>query len=78
MVFEWVVFSGVYNQMIGSRIVRLDEMDEGTDIQNYLYQKTGQRTVPNIFVGLWTSSPSLISISYTSCIFIGQQHIGGV
>lgn len=30
--------------------VELDEMNEGADIQAYLQQKTGQRTVPNIFV----------------------------
>ncbi|WFD21332.1 hypothetical protein MCAP1_003593 [Malassezia caprae] len=30
--------------------VELDEMSEGADIQAYLQQKTGQRTVPNIFV----------------------------
>ncbi|KAF5352785.1 hypothetical protein D9756_006209 [Leucocoprinus leucothites] len=34
-----------------SVIYELDEMDDGTDIQNYLHTKTGQRTVPNIFVG---------------------------
>ncbi|GAA5999796.1 hypothetical protein JCM10207_005914 [Rhodosporidiobolus poonsookiae] len=28
----------------------LDEMDEGADWQNYLASKTGQRTVPQIFV----------------------------
>ena len=29
---------------------RLDEMDEGSEIQSYLLDKTGQRTVPNIFI----------------------------
>ena len=29
---------------------RLDEMDEGSEIQSYLLAKTGQRTVPNIFI----------------------------
>ncbi|CAG8525735.1 3919_t:CDS:2, partial [Racocetra fulgida] len=29
----------------------LDNMDDGPAIQNYLSEKTGQRTVPNIFIG---------------------------
>ncbi|EJU02839.1 glutaredoxin [Dacryopinax primogenitus] len=33
-----------------SLIYELDERDDGSDIQNYLAQKTGQRTVPNIFI----------------------------
>ncbi|KIM35612.1 hypothetical protein M413DRAFT_449658 [Hebeloma cylindrosporum] len=31
-------------------IYELDEREDGADIQEYLYQKTGQRTVPNVFV----------------------------
>ncbi|KAJ3710032.1 thioredoxin-like protein [Lentinula raphanica] len=31
-------------------ILELDEMSEGAEIQDYLAKKTGQRTVPNIFV----------------------------
>lgn len=31
-------------------VVELDTKDNGSDIQNYLLQKTGQRTVPNIFI----------------------------
>ena len=30
--------------------IELDEDPDGAEIQNYLLQKTGQRTVPNIFV----------------------------
>jgi glutaredoxin len=29
---------------------RLDEREDGSAIQNYLLEKTGQRTVPNIFI----------------------------
>ncbi|KAJ8085242.1 Glutaredoxin [Marasmius tenuissimus] len=32
------------------KIYELDEMDEGEKIQAYLAEKTGQRTVPNIFI----------------------------
>ncbi|KAF9971491.1 glutaredoxin, partial [Actinomortierella ambigua] len=32
-------------------VVELDEDNEGAAIQNYLQEKTGQRTVPNIFIG---------------------------
>jgi len=31
-------------------VCRLNEREDGSDIQNYLAIKTGQRTVPNIFV----------------------------
>ncbi|KXN84979.1 Glutaredoxin-2 [Leucoagaricus sp. SymC.cos] len=34
-----------------SVIFELDEREDGADIQNYLHQKTLQRTVPNIFIG---------------------------
>jgi len=33
------------------KIFELDELEEGSEIQNYLLEKTGQRTVPNIFIG---------------------------
>ncbi|KAF9258135.1 glutaredoxin [Marasmius fiardii PR-910] len=32
------------------KIVELDEINEGDEIQNYLAQKTNQRSVPNIFI----------------------------
>ncbi|KIJ97036.1 hypothetical protein K443DRAFT_681820 [Laccaria amethystina LaAM-08-1] len=32
-------------------VVELDQRADGSDIQDYLYKKTGQRSVPNIFVG---------------------------
>ncbi|KAF5361556.1 hypothetical protein D9757_008385 [Collybiopsis confluens] len=35
---------------VEAKIFEIDLMDEGTEIQSYLYEKTGQRTVPNIFV----------------------------
>ncbi|KAH7868715.1 glutaredoxin [Lentinula edodes] len=35
---------------VPTKIFELDEMEEGAEIQSYLAQKTGQRTVPNIFV----------------------------
>lgn len=45
--------------LINSRIVnvvvplpnRLDQRNDGSAIQDYLEEKTGQRTVPNIFIG---------------------------
>lgn len=33
------------------KILELDEMSEGESIQQYLFEKTGQRTVPSIFIG---------------------------
>ncbi|KAG2022423.1 hypothetical protein CC2G_000172 [Coprinopsis cinerea AmutBmut pab1-1] len=32
------------------KVLELDELDNGSAIQDYLHQKTGQRTVPNVFV----------------------------
>ena len=32
---------------------RLDKMEEGDDIQGYLQSKTGQRTVPNVFISAY-------------------------
>ncbi|KAI0715103.1 glutaredoxin [Earliella scabrosa] len=33
-----------------TKILELDEIDDGSAIQDYLQEKTGQRTVPNIFI----------------------------
>ncbi|GJE86291.1 glutaredoxin [Phanerochaete sordida] len=35
---------------VQTQIVELDELDEGAAMQDYLYQKTSQRSVPNIFI----------------------------
>ncbi|KAJ3758773.1 glutaredoxin [Lentinula raphanica] len=35
---------------VPTKIFELDQMEEGAEIQAYLAKKTGQRTVPNIFV----------------------------
>lgn len=34
----------------GVVVIELDEMDEGSEIQNELQRVSGQRTVPNIFI----------------------------
>ncbi|CAM9197925.1 unnamed protein product, partial [Ectocarpus fasciculatus] len=38
------------NLHIEYKAFELDEMTEGADIQRLLLSKTGQRTVPNVFV----------------------------
>ncbi|TFY68597.1 hypothetical protein EVJ58_g921 [Rhodofomes roseus] len=35
---------------VPTKIYELDEINEGSEIQQYLLDKTGQRTVPNIFI----------------------------
>lgn len=46
-----LLFVRVVNRVLKYvHVLRLDEMEEGAEIQSYLAQKTGQRTVPNIFV----------------------------
>lgn len=34
---------------------RLDEIEDGSAIQDYLQEKTGQRTVPNIFISEYSA-----------------------
>ncbi|GAA6024581.1 hypothetical protein JCM11491_000286 [Sporobolomyces phaffii] len=36
---------------VDADVYELDQMDDGSEWQNYLAEKTGQRTVPNIFIG---------------------------
>ncbi|EMD42180.1 hypothetical protein CERSUDRAFT_90784 [Gelatoporia subvermispora B] len=35
---------------VPTAVYELDEREDGSDIQSYLLEKTGQRTVPNIFI----------------------------
>ncbi|OJT08491.1 Glutaredoxin-1 [Trametes pubescens] len=35
---------------VPTKIYELDEIEDGSAIQDYLQEKTGQRTVPNIFI----------------------------
>lgn len=35
---------------LSSRFSRLDEIEEGSEIQGYLIDKTSQRTVPNVWI----------------------------
>lgn len=35
---------------VQTKIIELDELDEGSAIQDYLFEKTNQRSVPNIFI----------------------------
>jgi len=36
--------------VVQAKVYELDEREDGDDIQAYLKEKTGQRTVPNIFI----------------------------
>ena len=38
---------------MSSRLDRLDERDDGEALQNYLLEKTGQKTVPNVFISAY-------------------------
>ncbi|KAG5438304.1 hypothetical protein PCANB_002792 [Pneumocystis canis] len=38
------------NSGIEYYVLELDKINEGYEIQKYLYEKTGQKTVPNIFI----------------------------
>ena len=51
---------------------RLDELDEGGDIQNYLYEKTNQRSVPNIFISA-SALYILYSLTRSDVAFVVQQ-----
>ncbi|EDP42336.1 hypothetical protein MGL_3094 [Malassezia globosa CBS 7966] len=44
------VISGLSVEPSKIGTLELDEVNDGPEIQNYLAEKTGQRTVPNIFI----------------------------
>jgi glutaredoxin 3 len=58
-------------------------MDEGADIQAYLAEKTGQRTVPNIFIKGQVRRPTRQAYRCASRPFADPplprppQHVGG-
>lgn len=54
--------------------LRLDEINDGEEIQNYLKEKTGQRTVPNIFI---CEPLNLTQVFLYSYCFVAKQHVGG-
>lgn len=57
---------------------RLDERDDGDEIQDYLLEKTKQRTVPNIFVGPYPASFRMYFFKLTTSLsLVAQEHIGG-
>lgn len=58
---------------------RLDERDDGDSIQKYLFEKTSQRTVPNVFVSEYTmlSFQSEANILNDYVFDLDRQHIGG-
>lgn len=45
-----VMFTHTFSFFFSLYTFRLDERDDGASIQQYLLEKTGQRTVPNVFV----------------------------
>ncbi len=58
--------------------VRLDELDEGSAIQDYLAEKTGQRTVPNIFISEFCpTAASMFLVSSVPYETPDQKHVGG-
>ena len=53
-------------------------MDDGSEIQDYLQEKTGQRTVPNIFISEYFGSlPVNSTQQLTVTSFSDQKHVGG-
>ncbi|KAG8859444.1 glutaredoxin [Serendipita sp. 411] len=55
------------------KVYELDLRDDGAAIQRYLLQRTGQSTVPNIFIS--RSSP--LGESSFDLLYLDQEHIGG-
>ncbi|KAI0718866.1 glutaredoxin [Cerioporus squamosus] len=62
---------------VQTKILELDEMDEGSAIQEYLAEKTGQRTVPNIFISESAQLPRTHSPSHGCRSIPDQKHVGG-
>lgn len=54
----------------------MDERGDGSEIQDYLLQKTGQRTVPNIFISM-SITVDCSSLVDNRVFFSDQKHIGG-
>ena len=48
---------------------RLDKMEEGDDIQGYLQSKTGQRTVPNVFISAYSIRFSVYN-NLNHCLYL--------
>ncbi|EPX72947.1 glutaredoxin Grx1 [Schizosaccharomyces octosporus yFS286] len=40
----------IADEKIKAKIIQLDTLDNGDEIQAYLLKKTGQRTVPSVFI----------------------------
>jgi glutaredoxin len=73
---RFIVYNIVHAADVVIRRGRLDERKDGQDIQDYLLETTGQRTVPSVFI----SKYHLLFISFqvpTLKIFTDQKHIGG-
>jgi glutaredoxin len=51
-------------------LCRLDKRDDGEEIQEYLLEKTGQRSVPNIFISEYEQRVSYGSPFIIACIVI--------
>jgi hypothetical protein len=43
-------------------LCRLDEREDGAAIQKYLLEKTGQRSVPNIFISAYQSHTRVVRV----------------
>ena len=58
-------------------VSRLDQLEDGSTIQDALDDKTGQRTVPNIFVSKYLMPSSWRFFAYSYLRTSEKQHIGG-
>ena len=63
--------------------LRLDQREDGDSIQQYLQEKSGQRTVPNVYVSeytvtyAWPFSQHRYSLLFFWIFDLDKQHIGG-
>ena len=56
---------------------RLDERDDGAEIQQYLLEKTGQKTVPNVFISTYHRFTPVLPGTQLTHDYLDQQHVGG-
>lgn len=61
---------------VGATVWDLDEMAEGHDIRTFLYEETGQTSVPNIFIGGMHIGGC--DGSYSSYISISSHHVSNI
>jgi len=74
-IFESVLISSSLCVHVMMSLSRLDKRDDGDKIQDYLEEKTGQRSVPNIFISAYRTI--CVATLLLKLVVLDRKHIGG-